>query len=302
MNVAGPAHQVIVDEVLRQWPEHEGALGKAMPEDPAVRANTEALSRALLALVGDDLPRCVAGYRWMCRMVLEEELEFRRNDRYRFSSFAEVAERVYSDPTVMAGYMDGLLVSQVLWANHIAIADFYVNRYLTQIGASKHHLEVGPGHGLLLWLAAKATSGTLTGWDVSETSLGRTRHALETLGARPVSLVLQNLFAEPAEGQHFDSVVISEVLEHLEDPARALQALALRMPPGAWLFANAPINSPAIDHIWLYRTPEALVDQVRSSGFEIIETRFAPATGFSEARARKMRLSISCAVVARRTS
>jgi SAM-dependent methyltransferase len=271
-----------------------------MPVDPNVRAVAERVSEAIVALVGSELDRHVDGYRWMCEMVLEEELEFRRNGRYRYSSFAEVEQRVYADPSVMAGYMDGLLLSQVLWANHLSVLEFYVDAYLERVGNSGAHLEVGPGHGLLLWLASERVRGSLSGWDVSQTSLDRSRRALERLGSRTVDLRLQNLFEAGNDGARFDSVVISEVLEHLERPDVALAALRDRMNPGGLIFANAPVNSPAVDHIWLFRTPEELVNMVEAAGFAVESTRFAPATGLTEARARKMQFSISCAVIGRK--
>ena len=62
---------------------------------------------------------------------------------------------------------------------------------------------------------------------------------------------------------------------------------------------NAPVNSPAIDHIYLFRTPEDLVSLVKAAGFEVESVRIAPASGFSEAKARKLGLSISCGIIGR---
>ncbi len=300
MNTAGPDHAALVGAVVAAWPEHEAALERAMPTEVRERQTVEQVSGAVRRLTGRELDRYVEGYRWMCSMVLEEELEFRRNGRYRYSTFAEVEHRVYADPSVMSRYMDGLLLSQVLWANHMAILDFYVNDFWGAAAESRAHLEVGPGHGLLLWLASSRMAGTLAGWDISETSLGRTAHALEKLGAPDgITLTSRNVFSDDTP-ERFDSVVLSEVLEHLEEPGLALERLRDCMRPGGRIFVNAPINSPAIDHITLFRTPEELVDLVASKGFEVEKTRFAAATGHTLERARKRALSISCAIVARR--
>ena len=196
-------------------------------------------------------------------MVLEEEIEFRRSGHYRLSTFAEAERTVYSNRDIMTRYMDGLLLSQVLWANHIALLDYYVRDFLGGASAVSSHLEVGPGHGLLLFLASRVISGCVTGWDVSDTSLQKTRAALDRLGARSgLRLEKRNLVADEALTQPFDSVVISEVLEHLERPDTALATLRRRMSPGGRIFVNAPVNSPAIDHIYLFRTPEELVELV----------------------------------------
>ena len=59
------------------------------------------------------------------------------------------------------------------------------------------------------------------------------------------------------------------------------------------LFLSVPVNSPAPDHIYLFRTPEEAIDMVREAGFDIQHTLFSPCTGVSLARARKHRLTIS---------
>ena len=53
----------------------------------------ELVSGFILKLAEDDLDRLIDGYRWMCKMVLDEELEFRRTNQYRYSKFDEVLNR-----------------------------------------------------------------------------------------------------------------------------------------------------------------------------------------------------------------
>src|SRR5207253_3081970 len=120
-----------------------------------------------------------------------------------------------------------------------------------------HHLEVGPGHGLLLYFAAKDPhAASVTGWDVSEGSLAATGRALKTIGVEQrVELVCQDVFDAGGANPRFDSVVVSEVLEHLENPLDALKSLKGWMRPNARIWVNMPVNSPAPDHLYLLRTP-----------------------------------------------
>ncbi|MEK8173426.1 class I SAM-dependent methyltransferase [Streptomyces sp. M19] len=104
-------------------------------------------------------------------------------------------------------------------------------------------LEVGPGHGLLLALAAERQRGSVVGWDVSATSLVATRRALEAMGARSVRLVHRDLLRAGVDGS-FDAVVASELLEHLDRPHEALERLHALLRPGGHLFLNIPVNSP----------------------------------------------------------
>jgi hypothetical protein len=77
-----------------------------------------------------------------------------------------------------------------------------------------------------------------------------------------------------------------------------LRGLRQHLAPRGRLFVNVPVNSPAPDHIYLLRTPEEAVEMVRSSGYDVLDHRFFPMTGHTEAKARKNKLTISCVIVA----
>lgn len=293
----------VLRRVAAQWPEHTAFLQRAAATASVDTRDTAQRTSALIGrLVGDDWDKTIAGYRWMCEMTLAEELVFRRTGHYRYSRFSDANAAVYSNAEVMSKYMSGLLLSQALWPNHLAICDFYTRRFLAHVQPTSQHLEIGPGHGLLLFLAAERSPREIAGWDISPTSLRKTDACLRALGiTRPVLLEQRDIFAQlrPSDEARFDSVVISEILEHLERPADALSAVRRVLKPGGRVFVNAPVNSPALDHIYLFRTPEELVDLVRAAGFEVEETRFAAASAYAEARARKHSLPMSVAIVAR---
>jgi 2-polyprenyl-3-methyl-5-hydroxy-6-metoxy-1,4-benzoquinol methylase len=277
-----PALHRLATAQLEAWPEHEKFLRRRFG-------------------AGGDVARFVADYRWMCDRVMEEELHFRREGRYRLSSFAEADREVYSNKEYMARYMNGLLLSQIWWANHTAVITYYADEFLAGNRAGYRHLEIGPGHGLLLYFAARdPRCEAAGGWDLSDASIEATHHALRVLGApREARLVKQSVFDAAPPGERYDSVVISEVCEHLEDPKAALANLRGVLAPGGRLFVNMPINSPAPDHLFLLRTPEEVVDLVRSSGYEIEASRAFPLSGYTEEKARKAGLTMSCVVVAR---
>jgi 2-polyprenyl-3-methyl-5-hydroxy-6-metoxy-1,4-benzoquinol methylase len=298
----GPAARALVDAVLEQWPQHASFFERSFKErDPRELEITEQLAQLVLRLYPNDRALLARGYRWMCEMVLEEELEFKRNDRYRYSSFQEVNELVYQQSERMAEYMHGLLLSAVAWHNHTRSITYFADRFLAANPVGYQHLEVGPGHGLLLYLAASdSRCKTVTGLDISSASLEQTQAALSRLGVEKPARCLACDIARPIDlAERFDSVVISEVCEHLEAPQTALLHLRGIMAPGGRIFVNMPINAPAIDHIYLLRTPEEVVELVRSAGFEIESSLNAPSSGYSEARARKLGASISVCVIGR---
>ena len=84
------------------------------------------------------------------------------------------------------------------------------------------------------------------------------------------------LAAVPSPDSLFDSLVMSEILEHLEEPVAALRAARRVLRSGGLLFVNVPANSPAPDHLFLVESPEHAASLVQQAGFEIIEVQAFP--------------------------
>lgn len=286
---------------LAAFSGHGDYLKKRFAADTGAElAYADKIAGLIRLVAAADAPRFCADYQWLTERVLEEELQFRRNGRYRLSRHSDATEQVYSNREYMSRYMNGLLLTQLWWRNHTRVLEFFSETYLPLLPQDFSHLEIGPGHGLFLYLAGSAGHcGRLEGWDISDASITNTSDALARLGgSRKARLLNQDIFAAPS--RQFDSVVCSEVLEHLEEPQKALDVLFGLTARGGRAFINAPVNSPAPDHIHLYRTPEEVVDMVVQAGFAIEQTCFASCTGSSLERARRLGLSISAAVIARK--
>lgn len=283
------------------FPEHEAYLEKRFRNsDDGELSFCDEIAAAIVRIAQRDADRICSDYRWLTERVIEEELYFRRTGSYRLSSFREAEAEVYANSEYMARYMNGLLASQLWWSNHTAVLRFFRDRFLGALPEDFSHLEIGPGHGLLLAMAAGSPKCAASeGWDVSDASIAKTRAALSSLGVRAdVQLRKVDLFAAPAGS--FTALTFSEILEHLERPLEALRILNGLVAPGGYLFVNAPVNSPAPDHIFLFDTPEAIIDLLQKAGFVVEDCLFAPCTGANLERARRQRLSISAAIVARK--
>ena len=292
----------LVEGVLDQWPEHASYLLKSFqPRSERLLAAGEAASAAARKLMGGQQARFASDYRWTCDQLRDEELFFHREGRYRLSTFKEAHAEVYSNEAYMSRYVNGLLLSQVLWYNHVATFEMFLDRVLDAQREPFDYLEIGPGHGLMTYFAAKApATRSLQVWDVSQVSLRETRAALDTLGApKPVSFVETDILrAEPPEGR-FDLVVISEVLEHLETPDRALRFLRGAMTEEGRIFINVPLNSPSPDHIFLLSTPQEVEDLVTGAGFVVEQLELFATQAKPISSALAQRISVSAGVVAR---
>jgi FkbH-like protein len=288
---------------LQLTPHHEKFLSRRFSEAaPRELELCEYLAQQITAIAGDDIDAFCKAYDFICTIVQDEEYHFRLNDDYRLKSFQDAIEQVYANKPYMDSYMKGLLMTQIYWSNHTACFRFYRERFLPSLPTHYDFVEVGPGHGLLLHqAAADPRSGSVIGWDLSEASVGQTRSALCRLGVDGhVEVRIQDLFAAREHEQRFDAVVFSEVLEHLEEPDRALRHLRSLLKVGGRLFVNVPVNSPAPDHLYLLRSPEEAVGVIESAGFAIEDREFFPATNYTLEQARKRALTISVCVTARR--
>ncbi|MFI5836570.1 class I SAM-dependent methyltransferase [Micromonospora sp. NPDC051300] len=295
---SGGALTDIVTRVTEIWPEHAAFLAQRFAEEsPEQLAAAEAVARRIAVLTAGELDEVIAGYRWACRRLTGEQLFFRRHGRYRFTSVDEVWESGLLNDPYMTYYQQGLLLSHILWTNHARVDEVYQHEFLRRRGGDRERLlEVGPGHGLLLSLAAEVVTGEVAGWDISESALRHTRRNLAALGARETSLVCHDIRSGPLDGT-FDLVVASEVLEHVEDPAGVLTSLLKLMSERGRIFLNVPVNSPSPDHIYLWRTPEEFFAFTRECGVRPLSTYTFPMTGHSEQRAREEKLTISCVVI-----
>ena len=296
----------LTEAVLAQWPEHRRYLVKNYSErDQDMLEFSEHISGMILKLsttVAGGLTGFAADYRFISeKIVLPEEIYFRRHGEYRLKTFAEALESVYANAEFMTRYMNGLLVTDVLWVNHCRCMRHYVQEFLSTLPAGAQLLEIGPGHGLLLCLAtARPNLGKIRAWDVSEASRQLTRHSLEILApGKKVSLELRDMFEERGGGDEdqFDAIVFSEVLEHMEDPVRAVKALYRLCKPGGKVWINVPANSPAPDHLFLVRKPEEAAKLVESVGFDIVATANYQMSGRTLEKAIEDELTVSCIVV-----
>ena len=297
------ALQTLTELVCRVWPEHRAYLDKSIGlRSPGVLETSEILAAAILELVGADGRTYAEDYRWLCAQIQEEELLFARTGAYRYSTFAETSANVYSDAEYMGRYMNGLLLSQTLWLMHAASLHFYRQRVGARAKPNGAVLEVGSGHGLLLFLALRDLGmARAVAWDLSAVSLDQTRHALATLGALDrAEFAVRDLHEGALAEGKFELVILSHLLEHMEEPVRALRSVAEVMAPGGHLFVNVPLNAPMPDHLILLDHPDAALQMMKDGGFNVVDASFHTTQGVSLARAIRSKTAVTCSILAER--
>lgn len=103
-------------------------------------------------------------------------------------------------------------------------------------------LEVGTGGGHVLRMFPTAR---LTALDVSDVYLETARRNLDGLGARFVKGEVDKI---DWQGETFDRVICTEVLEHVVDPDAILSAIAGLLRPSGWAVITVP-NDPLISRV-----------------------------------------------------
>lgn len=287
--------------VGKVWPDHSkylAALRATLVPRELVQANWLA---DVIMKISPDLVRVCEDYQWLCELMREEQLQFMRTHRYRLSSFSEALHTVYENAPFMMRYLNGLLVGRALWLEQLQMLVQYADDFLTGNRPDYRHLEIGPGHGVLLYLAAQdVRCAEVAALDVSVSSLQATNVCLQRLQARASARLIENdiFCGVPETSGGWDSIVVSELLEHLEAPDLALRNLSKAMSRDGRMFISTPVNCPMPDHIYLFKTPEEVGRLVESCGLKVIEQCSYLALGHTEERARKHRYPIACTLIA----
>ena len=223
---------------------------------------------------GHSMSDIAAAYMLFIDIMREETFFFMKNGRYRYATFAEVADDVYFNDAYMEQYMMGLALSEYLLNNHLADVRWF--RTLIASAGGEKYLEIGPGHGELFYKAVRRGGfQKFFAVDISAHSVELTRAYLSYRNV-PETVdyeVLCRDFFEFSAGDKYDAVVMGEVLEHVERPLQFLQKSAEITSKGAFIFITVPLNTPARDHIYLFRTPEELFSMVEEAGLSIVEHR-----------------------------
>ncbi|MDH5451951.1 MAG: class I SAM-dependent methyltransferase [Paracoccaceae bacterium] len=291
----------LIETVLSVWPEHAVYLRQSFAQrSPALLDTSNTMAAAILRLAGDRATETAEDYRWLCAQIQEEELYFARNDTYRYASFEQTNAHVYSDDTFMRRYMHGLLFSHVLWFMHLSSLHFFAGRLSARLRGRDRVLEVGSGHGLMLFLALRDLGmSEAVAWDLSEVSLEQTREALALLGmADRAQLVVQDMHQAQPQDKPFDLVILSHLLEHLDDPVDALQRLKGVVAKGGFLFVNIPLNAPMPDHLILLRTPEEAMEIIEKGGFRVLEIASHTTQGIPLPKALRSKTAVTCSIIA----
>ena len=65
---------------------------------------------------------------------------------------------------------------------------------------------------------------------------------------------------------------MGEVLEHLDKPQEILKKLARLLSENGVLWITTPTNSPALDHVYLFKTKEEIIELIEACDLKVDST------------------------------
>ena len=197
--------------------------------------------------------------------------------------------------------MHGLLFSHVLWYMHASSLHFFRQRLEVRAPRGGRVLEVGSGHGLLLYLAYTDFGlAEAHGWDLSEVRSPRHATRSPSLGrSATISIsVFRICITSSPSGEKFDLVILSHILEHLDDPVSALLKMRDAVSKRGVLFVNVPLNAPMPDHIILLENPGQAAELIEKGGFRIVEMATHTTQAKRLSQSLRQRIAVTCSIIA----
>ena len=182
--------------------------------------------------------------------------------------------------------MIGLLISYLFWPNHYELFRFFKSNLPLPTKVNSY-LEVGVGHGLFTSTILKSLpniKATLV--DISETSIKTAKEIMKTFQVETEHIefihgdYLKTNFADLG----FDFIIMGEVLEHVNNAPEFMLRTKSLLNQGGSIYISTCANSPALDHVYHFKSVNEIRNIISEHGFRIIKDLALPAENVPQER------------------
>lgn len=181
----------------------------------------------------------------------------------------------------LAGHLDQVAMRYESNGTHVKhrlmqYHDFFVER----LRPGERVLDIGCGYGAVAWSMATRANAIVTGIDMDAKNIEMAQRLFQHPN---LTLIIGDALQEIPSGQ-FETIVISNVLEHIENRVEFLKATQERVKPRRWL-----IRAPMLNRHWhvpmrrelgmfyfsdrthyTEYTPQSFEEELRAAGLTII--------------------------------
>jgi 2-polyprenyl-3-methyl-5-hydroxy-6-metoxy-1,4-benzoquinol methylase len=175
--------------------------------------------------------------------------------------------------------MVGLLISYLFWPNHYELFRFFKDN-LPDAAKCKNYLEVGVGHGLFTSNMMKIHPGIRAkAVDISETSIQTAKEILRTfqVDTDNIEFIHGDYLSVDFPETGFDFIIMGEVLEHVNNAPDFMARTKKLLNRGGSIYLSTCANSPALDHVYHFKSADEIRNLITSHGFKIVKDLALPA-------------------------
>ncbi|MGD9685447.1 MAG: class I SAM-dependent methyltransferase [Desulfobacter sp.] len=291
----------LISTIIIKNPLQEAFLDKSVSQISDVDASALESYISYWLELGHDIDFLSDAYNLIVKDTLTEQIFFKRHGHYRYSSYEDVSAAVYNNNEYMSKYMAGLALTSFLWPNHSCLREYFADT----IPKDKrgNYLEIGPGHGFYFMTAMNMTQyDFFYGIDISPTSVSMTNSILGSgrFGQFNNYEIRLGNFLEISHDKKYNCIVMGEVLEHVEEPKAFLQNISSLIESNGHIYISTCINSPACDHIFLFKSVEHLTELVTECKLRVTDQIILPYAGQTIEESERNKLPINIAMVLNR--
>ena len=178
-----------------------------------------------------------------------------------------------------------------------------MDRFLPKVKDFRSGAEIGVGHGLFhsefLRGCPNMTSKLL---DISPSSLEMTHRMIAATGLdteRAVKVECDIQKMNPIKDGALDALLMGELIEHIQEGKAVMTAMASKMKKTGFCYFSTAANSPAEDHILLFRSVNEIREFVDGCGWQIEEEHLGTFNQMSIEEAEQKGRNINYAAVLR---
>lgn len=267
----------LLDEIRTRHPRAVTGVEEARAVDPdrfdALVERT--LGWAVRSRGVEAIPSMVEAFVTFSYEVNRAQALYEVEGRYARSTFEECHAECYSRDDYMQDYLWGVFLTNLLWAHHFEISNFYHDRFLRFLPRAPRLVEIAPGHGAWgVWALSCREEARLEGFDISPRAIQISGDLARAAGCGDRATYRQrNALELAAEGiDPADGLISCFLLEHLEAPLLLLTGVRKLLKPGGKAFLTAALTAAQDDHIFEFRRESEVVSLCEQAGLRVLES------------------------------